>query len=678
MGSSVSTTKTKSALLLAQSGFKAPKLGKENELTLEITKHPLFFWRDDDILSLVVQASEILINPGPSFESLNLILLFKGYLDSLVFQTKDLKELEQSKVSDKFQKTVCGKHLTMNDLYFRCFDCDLESTPGMHSLQCLECFEKSDHENHRVLLVKKENPGAATCDCGCPEIFKAEGFCPDHKPQEIDIKQILQEFPAILAERYKLVLKKLLYSIVCLVELGSSFYPSPAFQVLTTIATILLEEVLNFCESSYNEKNGSFRLILGQILQETFLSPYNKLWHTCDDTTGDSEASSLSIRNPHNCTCSILVNLMRIIQRMGTTQQSKLEKILIECSSDPNFKHLLTIEFARNIQYLFCSEFDGTSTFEVDNLNSQLLNMYAQIFIKEETLMETIKLGCFENYIRVMKIAIEKPNKLVTETYHALSHLRLIMTSYFRRNIKSVCDTLIKEMDISGRLLEPLEELEKKFYYEKEINIDIHDHDIDYMAINLSFLVERVANQPLENCIALISQYPEDQKWVLVKRFVPQWYKRFQNTVDANNIKLECLTPTFIASLERIFTWLTISVLGENITQIALEKFFKDTLPDIEVTQIAENVSESILRILGLVRFIHIIHNFDGGPIYSIYYFLGNVFFETDIVAIQNMSMIIKPERLFEHLIKNFFSYCPELQKFFENPLSLKSDDHFK
>ena len=52
--------------------------------------------------------------------------------------------------------------------------------------------------------------------------------------------------------------------------------------------------------------------------------------------------------------------------------------------------------------------------------------------------------------------------------------------------------------------------------------------------------------------------------------------------------------------------------------------------------------------------------------------------FETDIFTTQMMAMLVKPEKLFEVLVNNFFSYSTELQGFFKDPNSLKVDDYFK
>jgi len=58
---------------------------------------------------------------------------------------------------------------------------------------CLECFEKSDHEGHRIRL---QRGAAGCCDCGDTTAWKEEGFCCDHKGYpEYTHEQILELLP---------------------------------------------------------------------------------------------------------------------------------------------------------------------------------------------------------------------------------------------------------------------------------------------------------------------------------------------------------------------------------------------------------------------------------------------------------------------------------------------------
>jgi len=87
---------------------------------------------------------------------------------------------------------------------------------------------------------------------------------------------------------------------------------------------------------------------------------------------------------------------------------------------------------------------------------------------------------------------------------------------------------------------------------------------------------------------------------------------------------------------------------------------------------------EGVLHSLGMIRYLTLVHNFKSGDLWRVYYFFNNVFFETDIVSVQIMTVLLKPEKLFETIVKNFFSYSTELQEFFKKPEGIIKDDYFK
>jgi len=60
----------------------------------------------------------------------------------------------------------------------------------------------------------------------------------------------------------------------------------------------------------------------------------------------------------------------------------------------------------------------------------------------------------------------------------------------------------------------------------------------------------------------------------------------------------------------------------------------------------------------GALRYLHTVHNYEsGGELSMVYYFFGNVFFETDITVLQTFIPLVDSDKLFELLLKNFFWY---------------------
>ena len=83
---------------------------------------------------------------------------------------------------------VCAKQLSFGDVAWRCLDCEKDPT----CIICKDCFEKSNHEGHRVQL--KRNIGGC-CDCGDPEAWDENNFCSDHKGYKVDPKDLLEKIP---------------------------------------------------------------------------------------------------------------------------------------------------------------------------------------------------------------------------------------------------------------------------------------------------------------------------------------------------------------------------------------------------------------------------------------------------------------------------------------------------
>lgn len=62
----------------------------------------------------------------------------------------------------------CGRVFESGEIAYRCFDCAADSTCCI----CSECFQRSNHEGHRVIRIRT---GGGTCDCGDFAAWKREG-----------------------------------------------------------------------------------------------------------------------------------------------------------------------------------------------------------------------------------------------------------------------------------------------------------------------------------------------------------------------------------------------------------------------------------------------------------------------------------------------------------------------
>ncbi|ETO15925.1 hypothetical protein RFI_21440 [Reticulomyxa filosa] len=78
---------------------------------------------------------------------------------------------------------VCGKEIKGKEPVYKCNTCAADST----CIQCVECFENSDHTGHDV---KRMFASGGCCDCGDPESWAPKGFCKFHQGPDAAAKNI--------------------------------------------------------------------------------------------------------------------------------------------------------------------------------------------------------------------------------------------------------------------------------------------------------------------------------------------------------------------------------------------------------------------------------------------------------------------------------------------------------
>ena len=83
---------------------------------------------------------------------------------------------------------ICAKSLEYGDVAWCCMDCEKDPT----AIICSACFDKGNHEGHRVQL--KRNVGGC-CDCGDIDAWEEAGFCTDHKGYETNPDKVINKLP---------------------------------------------------------------------------------------------------------------------------------------------------------------------------------------------------------------------------------------------------------------------------------------------------------------------------------------------------------------------------------------------------------------------------------------------------------------------------------------------------
>ena len=659
----------------------------EIELNKPIFDHPIFQFKDDELLSILLQPIEplllsktldkqILFGSCQQFYDKLLDTIFNLNPTEGTLRVKELEGLKELLLKNFPNKASCGKLIQMNEVYYRCLDCDINNHPDFHSLLCMNCFSNSNHKGHRIIRVKNTTPSSGTCDCGDKEALNSEGFCTDHQSSTIKIEELLAKFPEDILTRFKLFIKKGLYGIMSFLEIAKRSQTELCFIVFQNIASISLNYLLDLLIFCYQKINESFLSILGLTLKETLESPFNALWHFCDDFQAEKDPKAYNTQESHNCTCSLLGCLFRIVNTVARERQSKIEKLLVECSKDFGIREYISLEFSKYIHYIYTSNY--TREKYEDTYNSVLVSMQILLFQKDEILCRIIKEGHFVNYLKYVKKSIFQAERISYELYFALVEVKNALMYFLIPKYKSA-EELICRSNMMNDFIEVIMAYQVKFFYPDRFYVGIYDHKVNYLTINKSLMTEKVLCLPFMHSLRVLTRTrPHEEKQSLMKTIMEQWHSNFQIAKLVVDEEFENLVFSFNPCLERIFCFMIRNYINNEISKEKAEEFLKEMLPEIEIPEISEKVSEGVLRTLGMVRYLHMIYNFKKGLLWNAYYFIFNTFFEIDVFSVQLMMLLMKPEGLFEKVKNSFFSYSSELQEAFNCPEDIIKGEHSK
>lgn len=141
----------------------------------------------------------ILEECGPMFhrfKSSALTSTLTAYLEEFIYCG------EKDGVNEFLQRTgqvmsVCGKSLKHGEPSYSCRECRADHT----CVLCVECFQRSQHRNHKYRMSVAS--GGGYCDCGDSEAWKSHPSCDSHKPRSDT--NAAPPFPSDMHKRSKLV-----------------------------------------------------------------------------------------------------------------------------------------------------------------------------------------------------------------------------------------------------------------------------------------------------------------------------------------------------------------------------------------------------------------------------------------------------------------------------------------
>jgi len=638
---------------------KKPKV-KINKI---VFTHPFLQHEQDELLGPIIQIVKSLLAPKPDTKGLEeKAKQLKWYLFKVIFENKSISDLKKEfKKLGLSNKTTCGELIAEDTLCFRCLDCEKPSIDdSLTSLLCVPCFEKSVHKGHRIVIIELTSDNPGFCDCGDEDMLIPESFCPDHQHTEVNVEEVLNKFPRDIVKKGKQVLSKAFYGAIGILEIAKTIKAGPSYQALIRFGHLFFDQILNFAETGYTDISSSLLLLLNSILQSQFQGPFNQVWHNCDNHEALLD-KDIHLNEPHPCKCSIMGAVFRFVKLVEIGEQPKIQKVLMECLRDLNFKYFLSVELTKYVQFLYPQALIKDSL--EYNANSKLLSMNLAITGSERFVRAVLESGHFLNYLTVIKNTLEIYTSVKTGLLDVTATMEDIFSWYVNPSYKEAVNGLIVNTDFIKNLMQILQSFEQKFLCPPILFSFIED-SIDYQYMEDVMMVDKRVSEGIEYCLEYISRCPHDQKICLLRGVCQEWYKNFKalNT-DSDHSSLS-LTPT----LERVFFYL-LRAYDYELSLETLQHFFKDCLPDVDSKELAKSLVRQILKILGKLRYIQNVHNPTIDKLGEGYYRFSCVFFELDISLVQALIMLIEPSEIYEIVVKNFFSYDPALSDFLMNPV---------
>jgi len=142
--------------------------------------HPVLFVRNvPEIIELQRDLSRF---TRIAYSCLDLRKMILKFFDRLTIPDIQVR-LNNNQVN--YQET-CRKPIAVGEAYYHCVDCDkIRNMASTYtSLLFQECFLKSEHEGHRIIIFNAQSANAI-CDCGDPASMDPQGFCQKHMIKEI-------------------------------------------------------------------------------------------------------------------------------------------------------------------------------------------------------------------------------------------------------------------------------------------------------------------------------------------------------------------------------------------------------------------------------------------------------------------------------------------------------------
>ena len=299
--------------------------------------------------SSIIEINSDLDNLQEQINSFSMIFSYTEYNNEFL---EYLKEIE------KPSNNICVKIFKDGEKAIRCEQCAFYET----SIICLECYEKTKdyHKSHNIIFETDVEGGC--CDCGNPEVWKKESFCPEHKGcflNEDEINNFIKNnFDQIIIEK---ITKWCDETFSLLVKYFLEMEKND--EINSNDLKDVLELFLNFLSEIFTSNSALMELFFKQLIKNY---PFETN-HNCVIINDNNDTKIIYSNNQaHPCQCSFF----KILLSVWTGEISKEDLLFLFLKNNRIKIHLGLIYIAIYDKIL-------------NNKSSDLWNFINQIFISD-------------------------------------------------------------------------------------------------------------------------------------------------------------------------------------------------------------------------------------------------------------------------------------------------------
>ncbi|KAL4461517.1 hypothetical protein ABPG74_016141 [Tetrahymena malaccensis] len=307
-----------------------------------------------------------------------LVELQKTMFVGIFEKEKHLEELSAFWKTGNNIKVYCGKILKINDVGYKCYDCEMDPT----CIICKECFEKGDHRGHRTVIQKG---CSGCCDCGDIEAWKKEGFCSDHKgfltKEQLSIEQINKKYRENIIHGFKYLFYYIFSQIEDLIsntQKGQQIQQiqgNLAIQKVVEYTILLIDKIVM--------KNTVLQNLFNHILCEIrFDEDRFKFRHICPDIVSRVTISNKKTHPLQKCQCSILELILRYIVAFNNDVQEKIKNFYISMFNLYHFKQNLITAYTKMFNFFYYYD-DSKNNKETHPFLTNFIDLNVQLFTSD-------------------------------------------------------------------------------------------------------------------------------------------------------------------------------------------------------------------------------------------------------------------------------------------------------